>query len=380
MLRTLRKIRAPKIRSLNEIHIDAQKIKNNYTLLQSLHPEDWIFPVVKSNAYGHGISEIVTILNELNPPYICVDSFPEYQIIKKHSNSKALIIWETFPENYRYYKQEYATVCVYNINTIKYLVSKKRKTTIHLFLNTWMNREWLQMQDLWFVLPLLKQAKHIIVEWVMSHFANADELDKSFNQAQIQTFKSMTRLIEKELWTIKRKHLWNSAWTATMDDDFFNWWRTWLSLYWYSPFHEDDSSTNKYEWLQPALTLYSTVVATQQIEKDDWISYWLHWKTNTPTTVWTVPFWYTEWFDRWLRWKNRQIKIKDTYYPLVWTICMNLSCFHCWDDEVNIWDRVVLIDPDSSSPNTMYALANKLDTVAYETLVKLSPTIKRTII
>jgi len=48
----------------------------------------------------------------------------------------------------------------------------------------------------------------------MSHFANADEIDSSFNEKQIETFKSMFATIEKtvrNLNDIKYRHIANSA-------------------------------------------------------------------------------------------------------------------------------------------------------------------------
>jgi len=124
MLRFLKQRLQPQISTLNTIEIHQEEILQNLTFLQSRKTNETIFPVLKSNAYGHGLKEISTILKNTNVPYICVDSFPEYQIVKDYAQKKVLIMGETFPENYRHYNPRHATLVVYTLATIKYLAQQ----------------------------------------------------------------------------------------------------------------------------------------------------------------------------------------------------------------------------------------------------------------
>lgn len=78
--------------TLNTIFISKEKILNNLHILQQLQKESAFFPVLKSNAYGHGISTMLEILKGQDFPYLIVDSFPEYQIIHHQSKFKILLI------------------------------------------------------------------------------------------------------------------------------------------------------------------------------------------------------------------------------------------------------------------------------------------------
>ena len=127
--------------SLNCILLHKNRLLANLVLLQKITPHHTIFPVLKSNAYGHGIREISTILKNSDVPYICVDSYPEYQIVKEYAQKKVLIMGETVPENYSFYNPKRATPVVWTIETLKALITTGKKRTIHLFLNTGMNRE-----------------------------------------------------------------------------------------------------------------------------------------------------------------------------------------------------------------------------------------------
>ena len=77
---------------LNEIHISESALLSNYDYLQSLHPGIDIFPVLKANAYGHGIEQIATILKKRNPAYLVVDSYYEALRIHTVNSSKVLLV------------------------------------------------------------------------------------------------------------------------------------------------------------------------------------------------------------------------------------------------------------------------------------------------
>lgn len=118
----LKNLYKPNITPMNVIVLSRSALLSNYRVLQSLHPGDEIFPVLKSNAYGHGIKEIASILKEVSPAYICVDSFPEYQIVRDVARCRSLIFGETLVENYHAFDPRWATLAVSNIETLKVLI------------------------------------------------------------------------------------------------------------------------------------------------------------------------------------------------------------------------------------------------------------------
>jgi alanine racemase len=85
---------------LNEIHISQKNLLSNYDFLASLQTGVDIFPVLKSNAYGHGIEQVATILKKRKPVYIVVDSY--YEALRVHDihSSRILLIGYNLPENY----------------------------------------------------------------------------------------------------------------------------------------------------------------------------------------------------------------------------------------------------------------------------------------
>lgn len=378
MLTPLKNLFRPKLHSLNTIRIDHKALFHNLEVLKQLQPGREIFPVLKSNAYGHGIEQVAKILRHTDLKYLCVDSVPEYYIVKKFARKPSLIIWETLPQNYKFLNPKWATLCVYNLTTLQALIKTRKKRKIHLFLNTGMNREGIQVQELWGFLDSLKWSK-IALEWVMSHFANADELDSSFCEIQVEKFKEMYDLIVQYWFSPQYKHIQNSAWSAKIQDPLFTACRSGIAFYGYSPLSVEDIHSEKFHNLRPALSVQSTIVALQRLRAWDIVSYGGKFVAPQDMTNATIPFGYTEWLQRALR-DQWQVKRNDVYLPLIGTICMNISVLDTLWNDVQAGDAVEVISRETDAPNTILQFAKKLSTVPYEVLVNLDPKAKRIVI
>ena len=90
MISKLKKIIKPKYETLNKITIKRASIINNFRILQKAQPQAVIFPVLKSNAYGHGLKEICEILNDTKAPMVALDSFPEAQVAYKYFKKRKI--------------------------------------------------------------------------------------------------------------------------------------------------------------------------------------------------------------------------------------------------------------------------------------------------
>lgn len=141
MLSFLRRIFQKHTTPLNTIVIDPWKFGSNIERLTALHPHDALFPVIKSNAYGHGIEQIVKLLNDVNCTYICVDSYPEYAQARRISQHQFLVLSDTHHENYRLFDRKRTAFVVSSHAALAYFVQRRKPVRIHLFLNTGMHRE-----------------------------------------------------------------------------------------------------------------------------------------------------------------------------------------------------------------------------------------------
>lgn len=366
------------LQSLNEIHIDAQAIRDNFQLLQSLQPTHHILPVLKSNAYGHGTQQISIILKDLDMPLICVDSYPEAQIVRKFSKKEVLMMWETIPINYNYYNHHWLHVAVRSEGVVNMLIHTWKPWKIHIFLNTGMNREWVSLEKLWSLLQKMQDSSLQVVG-VMSHFANADEIDASFDDIQIQAFETWVQMVHDAWCTPQYLHHNNTAWLTRHQNGIFTASRTWIGMLWYSSFTTNNETWKIYEELQSALSVWSTVSTIQDLKAWDSVSYGQTWTTEKDTHIAVIPFGYNEWLRRSLK-NKRQVKWNEQYFPVVGTICMNLCSIDIGDADMRLWDRIEIIGTKKNSQNSVSRFAELDETIVYEVLVNLDGFVRRVVV
>lgn len=377
MIDQIRKIFKKKYTSLNRIEIDTKRLCDNFNYLQSLQEKATLFPVLKSNAYGHGLQGIAKMIDTLETPMVAIDSFIEYQYIKKYSHKNILVLSEMFSWNYKFFDFKKTSFCIYNLSTLEFLVNLRKKIKIHLFLNTWMNREWMDEKELWTALEILKKNKKIILEWVCSHLAGADEIDRKSMDLQIARFKQIYALIEKYWFFPKYRHIWASSGLLKIRDNFFNAYRPWIAFYWYNPLEKWDKFYNLGERLQSALSVYSHIVSVHKsLSIWEKVGYNGTFSLKNLWNVASIPFGYFEGLDRRLS-NNGFVKYKDEYISYAGRISMNISCLDFWDHDVDIDDQVQIISKEKGDKNSVINISKDIGTITYEILVKLQIQIKR---
>jgi alanine racemase len=92
--------------------------------------------VLKSNAYGHGIEQIATILKKRSPKYIVVDSYYEALRVHAINPTKILLIGYNLPENYEKIDFDWVTPVVTDLDTLRILGNLGRSITIHVKIDT----------------------------------------------------------------------------------------------------------------------------------------------------------------------------------------------------------------------------------------------------
>jgi len=136
MLHFLKKHFQKPFRTLNTITISRESILANLDLYQSLNSGRAVFPVLKSNAYGHGIREVASILSARKLDYIVVDSYYEALEVHRVNKTRILLMGYTLPENFSSMDFSFITPVVYDTQTLRSLGETGKRMTIHLKIDT----------------------------------------------------------------------------------------------------------------------------------------------------------------------------------------------------------------------------------------------------
>lgn len=365
--------------TLNNIYISKEAILNNFDLYQELNPSCKIMPVLKSNAYWHWIKEVAKILNERKIDYIIVDSYFEALKILEVNNSKVLLIWYTLPSNLKNIDFTRISLVVYDLESLKELSNLWRKVSVHLKIDTGMHRQWIYYDDLPKFLEIIKKSANINLEWVCTHFADADSIINDYSFFQLEEFQKSVVLIKSRWFKLKYIHSNNSAWWAK---DFCkntcNAMRLWISLYWVNPLELIDEKYEVLSKLKLALSLESTLIQKKLLKSGEKVSYNCTFEASEDMEIGIIPFWYYEWLSRKLS-NNYSYYFKNEELKILWRICMNLTVIDITWININVWDKIEIIWTDLDKENNIYTLAKKSETITYECFTRLSESIRRKI-
>ncbi|EKE30319.1 MAG: hypothetical protein ACD_2C00007G0001 [uncultured bacterium (gcode 4)] len=365
--------------TLNNIYISKESILHNFDLIQSLLPWKAIFPVLKSNAYWHWIKEIASVLKSRFTPYIVVDSYFEALKIREVNKSDILLIWYTLPSNLKNFDFSFIALTVYDFETLEELSRIGRKVRIHLKIDTWMHRQGIYVEDLMRYLDFIRSAQNITLEWVCTHFADADGTENDYSDFQSWIFKKSIEMIRSSWFNPKYIHSDNSAASLKwfMKDEMTAL-RLGLSLYWINPLERTDPDFHNWKSLIPALSFKSTLVLKKPLKKWEKVSYNWIFEASEDMTIWIVPVGYYEWLSR---------KASDKYSYAFWDmplrilgrVCMNLTVIDISWVDLKVWDEIEVISDEPDKFNSIYELAKVSETITYESCTRLSETIRRTI-
>jgi len=383
----IRKLVGRHYQTLNLIEISRSALIKNYRFFQNLNPQTKVCPVLKSNAYGHGLRLVAKLVDrEIKPPFIGVDSLYEaYELEREKIKTPILIMGYTFPQNFKISKRLNFTFPVYDLETIEVLSQHQPEAKVHLKIDTGMNRLGIKPEEARDFIRRIKKEKKIKtakITGIYSHLAQASNPErKSFTQKQIKIFKEVIKIFEQEGFRFKWRHIAATAGAVQIKDPEFNLARIGLGFYGLSPFPER-SKLNQLlkKSLKPALKLISHIVQIKEIRAGEQVSYQGSFTAKKKTKIAILPLGYYDGLDR--RLSNRgTVKIKGKYCPIIGNICMNLAIVNINNvRRVRIGERVTVYDDEINSPNSIANSAQRAKTIPYTLLVNLSETTRRVLI
>src|SRR5690606_23455373 len=86
--------------TLNVIELSRSAMLHNFDLINELYGTEHVIPVLKANAYGHGLEQVVRILEDRQVPYIAVDGYHEALQGRAMSDFDVLVMGAIMPENF----------------------------------------------------------------------------------------------------------------------------------------------------------------------------------------------------------------------------------------------------------------------------------------
>ncbi|MBI4653139.1 alanine racemase [Candidatus Kuenenbacteria bacterium] len=350
-----------------EILISKTRLLKNLKEYQRQYPKLLFAPVLKSNAYSHGLVLIAQILDKENICFFVLDSLYEAIILRDESiKSEILIIGFTKSENIKNSKLPHIAFTITSLEQLQEITKIiTSKIKIHLKVDTGMHRQGILLNQINDSIEIIKANKFINLEGVCSHFADADNTNDTFTKIQIKEWNKVVSLFKENFQTIKYFHISATAGTFYCEQTHGNVIRLGLGLYGINP-----SPLIKLN-LQPVLQMQSIISSLKKLEIGERIGYNITHKTKEPSIIATIPAGYFEGVDR--RLSNLGFfKINDTYCPIVGRVSMNITSIDVTSiSNIKLGDKVIIISNNKDDKNSIENIAKLTQTIPYEILVHI---------
>lgn len=363
--------------------IDLNCIQENFKQLASLTDTACqLFAVIKADGYGHGAVEIAKALEpEGKLCGFAVATAEEALELREQGIQKpVLVLGYTFPDSYEQLAEYDIMPAVFREDSLEELSKAakqmKKPIKVQVKVDTGMHRIGITPDErgMEFIETLL-HTDGIVLEGIFTHFARADETDKTNAKEQFQTFMSFVTAIEKRFdIEIPYKHCANSAAILELKESHLQFARAGVALYGMWPSEEIDRHDMT---LKPALSLYSHIVFIKEIQKDDAVSYGGTFVAQKTMRIATIPVGYGDGYPRSLSSKG-YVLIRGQKAPILGRVCMD----QCMVDvtqipQAKMGDLVTLIGKDGTQVITMEELGTLSGRFNYELACDLNKRIPR---
>ncbi|MFF2908663.1 alanine racemase [Paenibacillus sp. NPDC057934] len=365
-----------------EINLDA--LRANYEAFRTALPAETKFMgCVKANAYGHGAVEITRELETLGADYVSVAFLDEaLQLRQAGIKLPILVLGYTPPDGIAAAWENNITVTLFTKEVLEAIgqlpVDPGHRLKVHIKMDSGMGRLGLLPPDVPAFIAEVQLVAQAELEGMFTHFAKADEEDKSYTMEQYRRFTDVAETLREQEIDIPIIHTGNSA--TAIDTPYLssNMVRVGISLYGFYPSTEVNRQLID---LQPIMTLKTQVVYVKSLPPYWGISYGTRYVTDSEEIIATLPVGYADGYSRMLSGKA-EVLIRGRRVPVVGTICMDqcmvsLKSFAEEAEQIKAGEEVVLIGRQAGVSITADELALHLGTIHYEVVCMLAHRVPR---
>lgn len=337
--------------------------------------------VIKTDAYGHGAVPIARMFEEI--PYIwgyAVACLDEGMILRKNGIEKPILVLGcVFPDQYEDMIRHDIRAAVYTEEMAEGMsrtaVRLGKDAYFHIKIDTGMGRIGFPVtEESADTIRRICSLPNVCPEGMFTHFAKADEADKSYTRMQHDRFMWMKEQMEKRNVPIRYYDCDNSAGIIDFPDMKHDLARAGISTYGMYPSDEVDKSAVE---LKPALSLKSHVIFVKEVEPGTSISYGGTFTADRKMRIATVPVGYGDGYPRSLSNKG-YVLIRGKKARILGRVCMDQFMVDVTDiPDAAFMDPVTLIGSDGEERITVDDLAELSGRFNYEFVCCLSKRIPR---
>jgi len=381
------------------VEVDLGAIARNYHQLRQIIGDGHaLMPIVKSNAYGHGLLPVARTVAACGAAWLGVATLDEAVTLRAAGlQTPTVVLGPIHPAHAGLAASHRVTVGVFDLEAARVMSDRAlevgTRLKVHAKVDTGLGRLSVTADDAVPFVSALREMPGLEVEGIYTHLADAEGIDQSMTLKQYVNFRAVLEGLEAAGIDVPVRHMSGSAAGMLMPELRYSLVRVGIALYGLWPSEETrllmiskgqdlHNLLNDVEvqtrgvrllanFLQPALRFMTRVSQVKSVPAGWSIGYGCTFKTRRPTRVAVLPVGYADGLDRHLS-NCGHVLIRGHRAPIVGRVCMNVTVVDVTDiPDAARDDEVTLIGAQGDAEITAEEVAEKIGTIHYEVVTRI---------
>ncbi len=359
------------------VEVDLSCLAGNLAAIRQRVGDAKVMTILKANAYGHGLVPVARHMVRCGADCLGVAFLEEGILLRREGiTAPVLVLGGIAGEQIPLFLQHDLTLTAPSVEKLRLIdetaASMGMRARVHLKVDTGMERIGIHYYSAAALLEASLACRHVVVEGIYSHFANADAEDLAHAKLQLERFMEVLSFYEKRSLPMPLRHIANSAGILQMPESHLDLVRPGILLYGVYPSGECQQTVA----VRPALTWKSRVAYFKVVQPGHPVSYGSTWQSEKPVRVVTIPVGYGDGYFRAL--SNRsEVIIRGVRSPVVGRVCMDQMMVNLDQGTAYNGDEVILLGESAGQVISATELAGWAGTIPYEVLTNINTRVPR---
>jgi alanine racemase len=332
--------------------------------------------VVKADAYGHGAVGVSRALAAAGVDWLGVALLEEGAEIRRAGIQLPILVLGTArPAKISLYRRYHLTPTVSSLAELALWRDwtagcRGAKQPIHLKVDTGMSRLGLRLAEVPAALEMIRSHRHMYLGGLLSHFAEADDLDSPRNVLQEERFGVVLGLLTEAERRSALVHMANSAAALHRPGSRYDLVRLGLALYGLDPADRPDERSTLKSQLRPVMSVRARIVQLREVPAGTPVSYGGRTVVQRNSRIAVVPVGYADGYA-WRLTGKAEVLVQGKRVPLAGSVTMDMTLLDVTETGAQLGDEVVLLGRQGSEEITALELARHAGTISWEILCHL---------
>ena len=357
--------------------INLNALEYNFSVIKKLIGLRLVMPIIKANAYGHGLGMTAQFFQHCKADFLGVALIEEaVQLRNQGITLPILVLGSIIPEHIPLFLLHDIDIMASSVEKLTLIntcaQTYQKKARVHLKIDTGLGRVGVRSANAETFFMAAVRLPYLSIIGVASHFATADQEDQTYMQEQYEKFCQALSFFERYSLPMPIRHIANSGAILQYPQSHLDMVRPGIMLYGVYPHTWMQSLYH----LKPVLSLHARIVYFKVLLAGTGISYGLTWNTEKNTRIITVPLGYGDGYPRALSNKG-EVLLNGNRYPIVGNICMDQLMVHVGDSSAYNGQEVTFIGTSEKETITINDIVDHYGGSPYEFLVTMNNRIQR---